>query len=168
MKKKLRLKVYNKYDGHCAYCGERIEYNAMQVDHIIPQYNFVQQVTNKIWIPDFLLHLTVDDIDHIDNLNPACRVCNKWKNTHHLDLFRSELYEQLDRLNKRSSNYRIAKKYGQIKETPHKVEFYFEKENARIKHNIDTYGEILGNDHTISKIYKKFEGKTLQDIGRNE
>lgn len=26
MKKEDRLKIYRKYDGHCAYCGESIEY----------------------------------------------------------------------------------------------------------------------------------------------
>ena len=32
-----RLKIYNKYGGHCAYCGREIEYKQMQVDHHFPQ-----------------------------------------------------------------------------------------------------------------------------------
>lgn len=36
MNKKTRLKVYEKYGGHCAYCGEAIEFKEMQVDHIKP------------------------------------------------------------------------------------------------------------------------------------
>lgn len=31
--KKTRVAVYKKFDGHCAYCGRRIAYNDMQVDH---------------------------------------------------------------------------------------------------------------------------------------
>ena len=34
--KKMREAVYDKYNGHCAYCGKKIEYKEMQVDHLIP------------------------------------------------------------------------------------------------------------------------------------
>ncbi len=37
MKKEDRLKIYRKYDGHCAYCGKSIEYKDMQVDHLVPK-----------------------------------------------------------------------------------------------------------------------------------
>ena len=36
--KKTREIVYNKYNGHCAYCGCEIEMKDMQVDHIVPKY----------------------------------------------------------------------------------------------------------------------------------
>ena len=36
MTKKLRIRVYEKYNGHCAYCGRAIQYKVMQVDHIVP------------------------------------------------------------------------------------------------------------------------------------
>lgn len=29
MKKEVRIKVYNKYDGYCAYCGKAIKYDEM-------------------------------------------------------------------------------------------------------------------------------------------
>ena len=29
-----RTKVYQKYSGHCAYCGKNIEITEMQVDHM--------------------------------------------------------------------------------------------------------------------------------------
>lgn len=32
-----RTAIYNKYSGHCAYCGKEIEYKDMQVDHLIQQ-----------------------------------------------------------------------------------------------------------------------------------
>lgn len=36
MTKAERFQVYNKYGGHCAYCGKKIGYKDMQVDHIDP------------------------------------------------------------------------------------------------------------------------------------
>lgn len=33
--KKKRMIVYEKYDGHCAYCGGEIAYKDMQVDHFM-------------------------------------------------------------------------------------------------------------------------------------
>jgi len=58
---------------------------------------------------------------------PACRVCNNWKSSHDLECFRSELLEQTKRLNLRSSNYRMAKKYGLLVEINTNIVFYFER-----------------------------------------
>lgn len=33
--KKIREEVYQKYNGHCAYCWCELEYKDMQVDHVI-------------------------------------------------------------------------------------------------------------------------------------
>jgi 5-methylcytosine-specific restriction endonuclease McrA len=122
-----RLQVYNKYNGRCGYCGIQIAIKDMQVDHIISKLNFIQQLTNKIHVPLFLKHLTVADLNHKDNLMPTCRVCNKWKSSFHLELFRHELQQQLKRLNEYNSNYRIAKRYGLIAEVEKPIMFYFEK-----------------------------------------
>lgn len=126
MKREIRESVYNKCRGHCAYCGEEITYKQMQVDHIIPKINWEWHLKNNHRIPSFLTHLTINDLNHIDNLNPSCRVCNKWKSAHDLEFFRSEIYEQVKRCNNYSSNYRMAKRYGQIKETPTNIHFFFE------------------------------------------
>ena len=126
MKEKRKI-IFNKYGGKCAYCGAEIELKNMQVDHIIPQRNFETCIKNNFLVPAFLSHLTLNDINNYDNLLPTCRVCNNWKRTHDLELFRRELSEQIDRLNKRSSNYRIAKKYGLLIETLKPIVFYFEK-----------------------------------------
>lgn len=127
IKKKERKKVYEKYDGHCAYCGKEIKYNEMQVDHCIPKRNFAFHIKNGWRIPMGLSHLTELDVDHIDNLMPSCRVCNNWKKTFDLELFKTELQSQVTRLNAYSPSYRIAKAYGLIDELPVKVVFYFER-----------------------------------------
>lgn len=67
------------------------------------------------------------DVDDIRNLNPACRVCNKWKTVWNLEEFRREIAEQVDRLKLRSSNFRMALKYGLVTETETPVTFHFEK-----------------------------------------
>lgn len=121
-----RQKVYDKLNGHCGYCGEEITLKQMQVDHIIPKVDFISCVTNKFRVPYFLQHLTISDLNHIDNLMPTCRVCNKWKTFHPLEIFRKELSEQVKRLRDYSSNFRIAEKYGLVKETETPVVFYFE------------------------------------------
>ena len=122
-----REKIYAKYNGKCAYCGCDMTIKQMQVDHIIPQREFLTHVKNRFRIPSFLTHLTETDVNHNDNLNPACGVCNKWKSAHDLELFRSELFEQIKRLNSYSSNYRIAKRYGLLQETLKPITFYFEQ-----------------------------------------
>jgi 5-methylcytosine-specific restriction endonuclease McrA len=122
-----RQEVYNKCGGHCAYCGEEITIKEMQVDHIIPVSFFSDHIRSNKRVPKFLSHLKGIDVNHIDNLFPSCRVCNKWKSAFDLEFFRSELSEQVRRLNDYSSNYRIAKRYGLINEVNIPIVFYFEK-----------------------------------------
>ena len=129
-----RNEVYKKYNGHCAYCGDKLKFKDMQIDHIIPKSNFNHSVKTQIMhpnidlkqIPNFLKHLTIDDLNHIDNLNLSCRVCNKAKDSFHLELFRTELEVQHHRARLYSRNYRFALKYKQVKETPKPIVFYFE------------------------------------------
>ena len=115
-----RQKVFDKYNGHCAYCGCDLKYSNMQVDHLVP-----------IWrgVPDISLQ-NMDVIrgeDSIENMMPSCRYCNNYKHSFSLEIFRSELAKQLERANKTSSNYRMAKRYNQVKETLKPIIFYFER-----------------------------------------
>ena len=129
IKKNIRELVHKKYNCKCGYCGISIEYKEMQVDHIIPQNEFIAHITNQWRIPEFLKHLTVSDMNHFDNLMPSCRVCNKWKSTFTIDQFKKEVFEQVKRLNDYSTNYRMAKKYDLVSETVKPIVFYFEREN---------------------------------------
>lgn len=98
----------------------------MQVDHIISQRNFWGDVKNKYGVPDFLSHLTENDVNHIDNLMPSCRSCNGYKSAMTLERFRKEISLQLERLNLRCTNYKIAKRFGMIQENNNPIIFYFE------------------------------------------
>lgn len=118
MKKIDRQKVFDKCGGKCGYCGCDIDIKNFQVDHIVSQFHY-----------KFKKHLKYtdnNDVNHFENLLPTCRVCNNWKSTHSLEQFRKEIGEQIRRLNEYSSNYRFAKKYNLVSETPHPVVFYFE------------------------------------------
>jgi 5-methylcytosine-specific restriction endonuclease McrA len=121
-----RQEVHDKFQWHCAYCGCDILLKEMQVEHIIPKSNFEMRVSNNINVPSFLTHLRVWNENHIDNLFPSCRSCNYYKETKSLDTFRKELEKQRERLQD-NFNYKMAKKYWQIQETPIDIIFYFER-----------------------------------------
>jgi len=103
--------VYQKCGGCCAYCGEKLG-NGWQVDHVRPQ-NIAHQT------PDI-------DNDRDENLLPACRSCNATKSSYQLEAFRKRLEEDVARLHRDSSKYRILKRFGLIQETGKPVKFYFE------------------------------------------
>lgn len=107
--KAMREKLYFKYLGHCAYCGQPIEYKDMQVDHFAPVYLFGDNIK-------------------LENLKCACRSCNHYKSTFTLSKFREQLSLIPSRLERDSVSYKIAKRYGLIKEVNNDpIEFYFEK-----------------------------------------
>ena len=115
-----RQEVYNKCDGHCAYCGKDITLKQMQVDHKEPLF---RNSTDK----ELEWYKRIRGTDEIDNLLPSCARCNRWKSTYTIEEFRKEISLQIQRLNNYSSNYRMVKDYNLIQETNNPVVFYYEK-----------------------------------------
>ena len=114
-----RQKVYDKCDGHCAYCGVEITLKQMQVDHIQPHWHtFTEQEASQAKI--------VKGSHDLDNLNPSCARCNKWKSTYSLESFRNVIETSLVRLERDTPNFRLARDYGLLTETPKRIKFYFE------------------------------------------
>lgn len=112
-RKELRLKVLNKYNGHCAYCGCEITLADMQIDHIIPRKSFEDKKQ------------AVDD--SIDNYNPSCRLCNHYKRAESIEVFRDwSLGGVIDRL-KKIYIFRVALKYHMIEIKGWNHKFYFEQ-----------------------------------------
>jgi len=105
-----RKAVYNKTNGHCAYCGIEITFKQMQVDHVIP--------INGWHIPG---------PDTLDNMLPTCRSCNHYKSRSDLEGFRKMLEDQLHVLMRDNVTYQIAVRYGLVNPNPQPVVFYFEK-----------------------------------------
>ena len=114
--KKDREKVYLKFDGRCAYCGNPMEFKEMNVDHHFPHRS-----------PWLAKTYGCEDVDDISNLMPACRLCNHYKRA----LMPHTWKERVASLHKRIENIfivKIAIRYGIVKIAPFKGLFYYEKD----------------------------------------
>jgi len=110
-----RLRVHEKCNGHCSYCGKEITVKEMQVDHVVPQWKQKDPRYYKVDI----------DINSFENLMPACRRCNHYKRGDGLESFR----ESMKTLHKRiSDNYinKVGLDFGIMTLTPFSGTFYFE------------------------------------------
>ena len=105
--KEERKQIYQKYKGHCAYCGLPITIQEMQVDHIVA--------------------LKRGGLDSIENANPACRMCNKYKDTLTLYDFKNWLLAGVTGRLRKLFIFRIAERYGMISVNDWDKKFYFER-----------------------------------------
>lgn len=118
--KKVREMVYQKYGGHCAYCGCELEYKDMQVDHVVSVYrNDWRRLFSESYLSD-------EELNSFENYMPACRQCNFYKGTFDLESFRNNLSHMMMNNLKENFNYRLAVKYGLVKENIKPVKFYYE------------------------------------------
>lgn len=104
--------VYQKYGGRCAYCGRKIAYKDMQIDHFIPKNGYFAQGT-----------------DDLSNLMPACRMCNHYKRANSLETFRRYI-EEIPRKLHENYIYKVGVAYGEVVEQAHPVKFYFEQQEG--------------------------------------
>jgi len=102
-----RKKVFEKYNGHCAYCGIELDLCNMQVDHIKSQRGY-------------------GEFDEFENLNPSCPICNGWKHSDNLESFRRSIQQQVRKCRDYSRNFRMAERYGLVREIEKPIVFYFE------------------------------------------
>ncbi len=110
-KKEQRLAVFNRYNGHCAYCGQAIKLTGFEVDHLIP----------------ILRGYKDRDVDTFENMMPACRACNRGKGGYKLENWRMMLENKITELNRDVTAYKTAKRFGLVQETGVRVQFYFER-----------------------------------------
>lgn len=105
-----RMEVYEKMNGHCAYCGCELKYKDMQVDHVIPINGW-----------------SVQGSDTLDNMLPACRSCNHYKSRNTLEGFRKMLENMPFALIRDNVTYKNAVRYGLVIGNPKPIVFYFER-----------------------------------------
>jgi 5-methylcytosine-specific restriction endonuclease McrA len=105
--RKTREAVHAKYNGHCAYCGCKLDMKDMQVDHVEPFFNGGK--------------------DDFCNLMPACRQCNFYKSTFDIITFKNEIHKLIERC-KKFFIIRLAIKYGIISINEWDGKFYFERQ----------------------------------------
>jgi len=130
MKKELRKQIYEKYNGHCAYCGQHLEYKQMQVDHIEPVERPIYQKgyeNDARYIAD--MKRCTDEIkrkENINDLNPSCRPCNIDKHSMNIERWRQTLLNKINCL-RRINNFRHMEKYGLVHVIDKPIIFYFER-----------------------------------------
>ena len=106
-----RAQVYAKFDGCCAYCGRRITFRELDIDHVVPK--------------------SKGGSNDLQNLFPSCMRCNRLKDSLSIEEFRKEIASQTNSLNLRDH---VAVDYGLIKLHPRKkVVFLFEKYGVKAK-----------------------------------
>lgn len=117
--KQQREIVFGKYGGKCAYCGCELQ-KGWHVDHIEPAFhNWSDE--------DIKQHLKKPrGLNEIENYNPACPRCNRWKGTWSIEQFRNEISMQTERLKRDSPQFRLAMDFGLLKENKEPIKFYFE------------------------------------------
>lgn len=123
--KAMRQKVYDKYHGHCAYCGKEIGYKDMQIDHIVPvmkSYYGIKEEAERV------RRMIADgSLNGIDNLMPACRACNFYKSMNDIERFRQRILTELEHTCRSTFQTKLAMQYGMISYKPWDGKFYFEK-----------------------------------------
>lgn len=116
MRKKLtkveRRIIFEKCNGHCAYCGCELQYKDMQADHVIPLNGYKEQGE-----------------DTLENMLPSCRSCNHYKSAVPLEHFRKAVENFPVVLMRDSVTYKNAVRFGLVCPNPHPVKFYFEEMN---------------------------------------
>lgn len=119
LSQKERQQVWQKCNGHCAYCGCKLPYNKMHVDHVrsINHAQWEKIRTGKI----------DEDINEMDNLLPACGSCNRYKHCQGLEEFRDWMTTIVSRLRHNNVTYQIAERYGLVQEIKWDGKFYFER-----------------------------------------
>lgn len=119
---RIRRLVYDKYNGHCAYCGCKIEPSDMQIDH-----------AKSVFLTTHENDGVVTQDDSIENLMPACRQCNFYKNETDIEGFRTRIHTWLEDTCRQSFQVRLAMKYNILEYHPWDGKFYFEKTNNNQK-----------------------------------
>lgn len=111
LQKNFREKTYEKYEGHCAYCGREISYKEMEIDFLEP--------------------IKTGGEIHLSNLLPSCKRCNRYRKNRSIESFRKSLERIPVVLERDSLSYRIAKQFGIIEEQATSVIFYFERSKSK-------------------------------------
>ena len=117
-RKEFRDSIRAKYQDKCAYCGIDLN-DSFHCDHVLPIH---RRKNGTCRYPER---------DHYDNIVGSCAQCNLAKKQLSIEGFRTRLRRKLIQLNK-LANFRLAKVYGQVQETPTKIVFWFEKVKEQV------------------------------------
>jgi len=111
---KNRQAIYDKSWGVCWYCGDELK-KGWHADHFFP----IRRNPDGTCLNP--------ENDNEDNKVPSCPQCNGMKSSMDIEGIRSTIEQFVESLNKYSTQYKFAKKYGLVKETGYMVSFWFEE-----------------------------------------
>lgn len=103
----LRHQLYELQNKRCGYCGTKIGFSEVTVDHKIP--------------------LSRGGPDCMDNMICSCKPCNALKGNRTIEEFRGVMQQVNYNLMQQRADYRAALRFGLIREHKRKrILFYFE------------------------------------------
>jgi CRISPR/Cas system Type II protein with McrA/HNH and RuvC-like nuclease domain len=109
-----RRLMYELSNKRCAYCGYRIGFSEVTIDHKIP--------------------LSRGGPDCMDNMVCSCRPCNELKRDRTVEEFRGLVATMNHDMMQQDQRYRAAIRFGLIREhRKKKIVFYFETREAARK-----------------------------------
>lgn len=114
---KLRQRIWGKSGGLCWYCGTALPEKGWHMDHFLP---IVRHLITGV--PEY------PERDCEENLVPSCASCNRAKSSMPLESWRKIIKGHVVSLNRDSTQYKIAKRYGLVSEMNIEVKFWFEKQ----------------------------------------
>lgn len=106
-----RIKIFQKYNGRCAYCGCKLEYKDMEISQLPKRNSFFREPV-------------------IQKTLPACESCYFQAGAFSLEEFRTQIDTTILEYLREDTIYKLAIKYGVIKEMDPPYVFYFEKIDA--------------------------------------
>lgn len=108
--KSKRLKIAEKCNWHCAYCGLKLSHSTLVIDHVIPKYD--------------------GGSNDISNLLPSCISCNSTKGKKTLEQFRFfiEFRNAVPEMTFNQSQMEFLRQKGVLEQIGEfkKVKFFFE------------------------------------------
>lgn len=136
-----RASLFAMFDGHCAYCGCDLQGKKWHADHIEPVerewWKAHRSKTTATWdaANKCIVHVETDrkvtmgrpERDCIENMFPACSVCNLDKHCISLESWRRVLADKVGVLRRNYSAFRLAELYGMVTVKEHPIVFYFEQ-----------------------------------------
>lgn len=125
MNKKDRQFIWGKSDGHCWYCGCKLQVKGWHVDHVDPVFRESSYSQGYGFRQNGAM--SKPENDNIDNLVPSCAPCNLFKATFTVEEFRREILMQVERARKTSVNFRTAERFELLEVMPLVVTFWFEQ-----------------------------------------
>jgi len=108
----LRLRIFDKYKGRCAYCGCQLE-DRFALDHIIPANRGIKG------------HASFKDET---NLNPSCYTCNSSKSNKSIIEWKQSIVDKANSFANLHPSNKVLLKHGLISVTSkiNDFKFYFE------------------------------------------